>query len=77
MENQDISPDEPVDQLMRRRPETVAIFLRHRMSCVGCAVGPFHTVAEASAAYHMVLSALLKELQDAVSGNAAAGDRGA
>jgi hybrid cluster-associated redox disulfide protein len=44
-------PDLPLDELMTRWPSTVPIFLRHAMLCVGCPIGPFHTVVEACAEY--------------------------
>ena len=28
-------------------PQTVPVFLKHRMLCVGCYVGPFHTIKDA------------------------------
>lgn len=39
--------DLSVDHLMRKWPDTVGVFLRRRMLCVGCPIGPFHTVADA------------------------------
>lgn len=39
--------DLPVDHLMRTWPEAVGVFVRRRMLCVGCPIGPFHTVADA------------------------------
>ena len=44
-------PDLPLEDLMSRWPETIAVFLRHNMLCVGCLIGPFHTVIEACAEY--------------------------
>jgi len=42
-----IDPDMPVDDIMRRWPATIAVMVRHRMLCVGCPIGSFHTVADA------------------------------
>jgi hybrid cluster-associated redox disulfide protein len=36
-----------VEEVMRRRPETIRTFLDHRMRCVGCPVARFHSIAEA------------------------------
>jgi hybrid cluster-associated redox disulfide protein len=55
---------------MQHFPATIAVFLRHRMHCVGCAVSPFHTVADAAGEYGMDGAALLRELRAA---SAAAG----
>lgn len=36
-----------VDDVMRRWPDTIRVFLDHRARCVGCPIARFHTVAEA------------------------------
>lgn len=41
------NPDLPLDELMTRWPQTVRVFLRYRLLCVGCLVSPFHTVVDA------------------------------
>jgi hybrid cluster-associated redox disulfide protein len=42
-----ISFDELVDDVMRRRPETIHVFLAFQMRCVGCPIACFHNVADA------------------------------
>lgn len=41
------NPDLMVCELMDIWPATIAVFIEHRMLCVGCMVGAFHTVADA------------------------------
>ncbi|MDX5403114.1 MAG: DUF1858 domain-containing protein [Rhodobacterales bacterium] len=60
-------PDLPLEDLMARWPETIPVFLRHRMMCVGCLVGPFHTVMDACAEYGLDEDAFYRELADAVT----------
>ena len=36
-----------VDEVMRRWPATIRVFLDFRMSCVGCPIAGFHTVEDA------------------------------
>jgi hybrid cluster-associated redox disulfide protein len=61
-------PDLTVDDLMDTYPATVAVFLRHGMLCVGCAISPFHNVAEACAEYSLDEDSFRKELfQEVVS----------
>jgi hybrid cluster-associated redox disulfide protein len=55
-----------VDDVMRRWPATIAVFLRHQMACVGCPVGPFHTIAESIVVYGIPVALLLEELRAAV-----------
>jgi hybrid cluster-associated redox disulfide protein len=61
----DITAGQSVDDVMRRWPATIAVFIRHRMACVGCAIGPYHSVADASAEYGFDVSAFLDELRAA------------
>lgn len=46
-----IDPDMSVDEIMRRWPKTIRVMIRHRMLCIGCPIGIFHTVADAAAAH--------------------------
>jgi hybrid cluster-associated redox disulfide protein len=39
--------DDLVDDIMTRWPQTIPVFLRFRMNCVGCPIGTFHTVDDA------------------------------
>jgi hybrid cluster-associated redox disulfide protein len=68
-----ITPDQTVGEIMRRWPGTVAVFLLHRMACVGCTMNRFDTLAYASAEYAVPLSRLVDELEAAAgSGDAPA-----
>ncbi|NNE51531.1 MAG: DUF1858 domain-containing protein [Sulfitobacter sp.] len=58
-------PDLPLADLMTEWPQTVPVFLRHRMLCVGCLISPFHTVADACAEYHLDEEGLRAELMAA------------
>jgi hybrid cluster-associated redox disulfide protein len=62
-----ITLDTPVEEVMRRFPATMSVFLRHRMHCIGCAVGPFHTVSDAIREYDLPAAALLRELREAAA----------
>jgi hybrid cluster-associated redox disulfide protein len=42
-----IGPDDLVDDIMRRWPATIRVFVDRRMGCVGCPVGSFHSVEDA------------------------------
>lgn len=48
-----------VDAIMRRWPATISVFIRNGMHCVGCPVGGFHTLAEASKAHRLDLDATM------------------
>lgn len=54
--------DDLVDDVMRRAPETIGVFLAFQMRCIGCPIACFHNVADASHEHgvdaHVFLAAL-------------------
>lgn len=57
------NPDMSLDTLMSVWPETIAVFLRHNMLCVGCMVNSFHTVVDACREYQLDERLFRAELQ--------------
>lgn len=68
-----IDSQETVDEIMRRWPATIAVFLRHRMLCIGCPVGHLHTVTDASHDHGLDPGRLLADLRAAADGGAERG----
>jgi hybrid cluster-associated redox disulfide protein len=64
-------PDLPIADITRRWPETVSVFIAHGMLCIGCVVGPFHSIDDACAEYGIDTDRLLIELRAAITGAAA------
>lgn len=60
-------PHLPLNELMTLWPETITVFLCHKMLCVGCLVGSFHTVVDACHAYDLDEAAFRAELFCAVN----------
>ncbi len=58
-------PDLPLCVLFDLWPATAAVFLSHRMLCIGCAITPFHTVIDACAEYRLNVTAFRAELRAA------------
>lgn len=56
------NPDLSLEDLMATWPETIAVFKRHKMLCVGCLVAPFHTVTDACLEYELSIDAFYEEL---------------
>ena len=54
-------------EMMRLWPQTIPVFLRHKMLCVGCLISPFHTIVDACAEYHLDQDRFLDELLAAVA----------
>ena len=42
-----VEPSQLVDEVMRRWPTTIRVFLNYRMRCVGCPIACFHTIEDA------------------------------
>ena len=61
-------PDLPLDKLMAIWPQTITVFMRHKMLCVGCLANPFHTVVDACLEYGLDELAFRAELHQSVSG---------
>jgi hybrid cluster-associated redox disulfide protein len=55
-----------VDDVMRRSPATIHVFLNHAMHCVGCPIGCFHTVEDACREHAVDLAEFLADLREAV-----------
>ena len=53
-----------VDDVMRRWPSTIRVFLDFRMRCVGCPIAAFHSVDEACDEHSIDPAALLSKLRD-------------
>jgi hybrid cluster-associated redox disulfide protein len=60
-----------VDDVMRRWPVTIRVFLAYRMGCVGCPIACFHTVSDACAEHRIDERAFLADLRAAVAGHGA------
>jgi hybrid cluster-associated redox disulfide protein len=55
--------DLSVKEIMDRWPETASAFISRRMHCVGCPIGPFHTLADAAAEHRLDEAALEAEVE--------------
>ncbi len=52
-----------VAEVLKRWPQTIPVFLRHGMACIGCAMASFETLADVATIYGLQLSRFLSELQ--------------
>ena len=57
--------DSVVDDVMRAWPSTIRVFLDFHMNCVGCPIGPFHTISDSCEAHGIEIEAFLSALQKA------------
>jgi len=47
-------------------PQTIPLFIDHRMACVGCAMAPFDTLADVATIYGLCLDRFLNELKQLI-----------
>jgi hybrid cluster-associated redox disulfide protein len=55
-----------VAEVMDCWPETIPVFFRYRMACVGCSIAPFGTLAEVAAIYRLDLECFMYELRQTI-----------
>ena len=51
-----------VDDVMRRWPSTIRVFLEFRMRCVGCPIATFHSIDEACEEHDVDADAFLSRI---------------
>jgi hybrid cluster-associated redox disulfide protein len=66
MEHTPLTADFAVAEVMERWPETIPIFFRYRMACVGCPIAPFETLADVAAIYGLDRECLVNELRQTI-----------
>jgi hybrid cluster-associated redox disulfide protein len=61
-----LDPDMPMDEILRRWPTAMRVLIDHDMLCIGCPIGPFHSVPEACAAHDVDEAAFVEALATAI-----------
>ena len=61
-----IDPYMPLSDLLTKWPETIPVFVRHRMLCVGCHISPFHSVSDACTEYGLDEELFFEELKEVI-----------
>lgn len=61
-----LEPHLTVDDVMRRWPQTLPVFVRLKLNCVGCDMAPFETLADVASTYGLPLDELISLLAQAV-----------
>lgn len=57
-----------VADILNRWPVVIPVFLKYRMSCVGCLMAPFETLADATRIYRIPYDQFVEELNRAIDG---------
>jgi hybrid cluster-associated redox disulfide protein len=62
-----IAPEMNVEFILTHWPETVPIFLKYRMGCVGCTMASYETLSSAAEIYKLPLNSFIHDLQSAIN----------
>jgi hybrid cluster-associated redox disulfide protein len=63
---ENISADCIVQRVIDRYPQTITVFARHGLQCVGCYIAPFHTIADSAREHTVPLEVLVADLNRAL-----------
>lgn len=59
-----ITKDAMIARVVRDHPETIAVFLRYGLHCVGCAMAQFDTIASGARTHGVNQEYLVKDLNE-------------
>lgn len=62
-----ITKDMPIGQVVQKHPETIPVFLRHGLMCIGCAVARFENIEQGALAHGIDVDKLITALNEAVA----------
>ena len=62
-----ITKEMPISDVVRKHPETIEVFLKHGLHCIGCAVAAFESIAEGAAVHGIDIDVLVDDLNAVAS----------
>ena len=66
-----ISRSMTIEEIIRKYPETIAVFRRYGLDCMECQIAAFEDVGHGAGVHHVDLEALLAELNRVIAGSSA------
>ncbi|MGC8838662.1 MAG: DUF1858 domain-containing protein [Anaerolineae bacterium] len=57
----------PIGEVVMRYPQTIEVFLRHGLMCIGCAVARFENIEQGARAHGINVDLLMKDLNETVA----------
>ena len=60
-----ITKEMPIGEIVQKYPQTVRVFLKHGLMCVGCAAARFENLEQGAVAHGINVDALLQDLNTA------------
>ena len=65
-EQQLITADMSIGEVVAKYPSTIHVFFRHGLGCVGCAVAQFENIQQGAQVHGIDVDLLMKDLNDTV-----------
>ena len=61
-----IKKDMPIGDVVTKHPETIEVFLKHGLHCIGCHVAAYESLEEGAKAHGIDAKKLLEDLNKAI-----------
>ena len=61
-----ITKDMSIEAVVNKYPQTVQVFLKHGLHCIGCAVAAFENIEQGAKAHGIDVKKLIEDLNKAV-----------
>jgi len=61
-----ITPDMNIREVIEKYPETVAVFARYNMGCIGCIAASYEKIKDIAAVHGTDVQSFVKDLNQAV-----------
>ncbi len=62
-----ITKDNTIEEVVTKYPETMMVFMKHGLHCVGCHVSAFESIEEGAMAHGINVDALVSDLNKVTS----------
>ena len=62
-----ITKDNTIEEVVNQYPETMMVFMKHGLHCVGCHVSAFESIEEGATAHGIDVDVLVADLNKVVS----------
>lgn len=62
-----VTKDMKIEEVVTQYPETMMVFMRHGLHCVGCHVSAFESIEEGAIVHGINVDALVEDLNKVVS----------
>ncbi len=62
-----ITKDSTIEEVVTKYPETMMVFMKHGLHCVGCHVSAFESIEEGAMAHGIDVEALVSDLNRVTS----------